>query len=155
MPRPKATPFLWFEKDAEKAAELYVSLIPNSSVTGSQFGPDGSVFVVSFTLDGVPYTALNGGPHYKLSCAFSISVTCDDQEEVDRLWAALGEGGEEKPCGWLTDRFGLSWQIMPRAYFELMGRGSGEQSGRVQTAAMAMKKIDIAVLQHAFDGNTA
>jgi len=112
---PKVTPFLWLESGALDAARFYVSLFPNSEVTGGEAaGPGGPPLTVSFKLDGVEFIALNGGPHFKLNEAFSMSVSCQDQAEVDRLWAALtADGGEPGRCGWLKDRFGVSWQIVP------------------------------------------
>jgi len=113
----KITPFLWFDTQAEDAANLYVSLFGNSRITKvSRYGdagpgPKGSAMVVAFELEGQPFTALNGGPTYKLSAAFSLMVECTDQQDIDRLWSALGDGGTYNVCGWLTDRFGLSWQI--------------------------------------------
>lgn len=150
----KVTPFLWYEKDAEKAAEFYVSLIPESRITETQETPDGGVFIISFELAGQPFTAINGGPHQTLNSAFSVAVTCDDQAEVDALWSALSEGGQEQQCGWLTDRFGLTWQIVPKAFFDLMQAGTPEQAQRVQAAMMKMVKFDIAALETAFAGET-
>src|SRR5215472_8675652 len=124
----KVTPFLWFDDQAEEAARFYVSLFPNSRIGNiSRYGDAGpgkagSVMTVSFELDGLPVTALNGGPNYKFTEAVSFSVSCDDQAEVDHYWSALaGDGGQEGPCGWLKDRWGLSWQIVPNALPELLG----------------------------------
>lgn len=147
----KVTPFLWFVQHAEKAAEFYVSLLPDSRITDVQKNPEGEAFIVTFELGGQAFTAINGGPYQKLNSAFSIVVTCENQAEVDHLWAALGEGGEEQQCGWLTDRFGLTWQIVPKAYFELMKAGSPQQAQRVQTAMHQMVKFDIAALEAAFE----
>ena len=143
------TPFLWFEKDAEKAAQFYSGLIPDSEVTGIEM-MDGKPFIISFTLGGHPYGAINGGPHYKLTAAFSIAVICDGQAEVDRLWDALSEGGEEMQCGWLTDRFGVSWQIVPEQYDALRNAGTPAQARAVVDAMLKMTKFDVAALEAAF-----
>jgi len=156
---PKTSSFLWFHGNAEAAAEFYVSLLPNSEIThverrhGGE--ADGEAFIVSFTLCGNDYTAMNGGPRYTLNEAFSISIVCDGQPEVDRLWAALSEGGRTMACGWLQDRFGVTWQIVPRQFGELMKSGTPEQSGRVMQAMMNQVKFDVAALQAAFDGGAA
>jgi len=153
----KVTPFLWFDNQAEEAARFYVSLFPNSKIGSvSRYGeagpgPAGSAMTVSFELDGLPVTALNGGPNYRFSEAFSFSVACDDQQEVDRLWQALTDGGEEGPCAWLKDRFGLSWQIVPRALPELLGHPDRNRARRAMQAMLQMKKIDIAKLRAAAD----
>jgi predicted 3-demethylubiquinone-9 3-methyltransferase (glyoxalase superfamily) len=141
----------WFDDQGLDAAKLYVSLIPNSRiVTVNEMG--GKVLTVLFSLDGIEYLALNGGPHYKLSPAASIMVYCDDQAEVDRLWTALCEGGAESRCGWLTDRFGLSWQIIPRGFMDLLKSSDKEAVGRAFQAMMTMSKLDLATLQKAYDG---
>lgn len=145
------TPFLWYDNDAEEAARFYVSLIPNSRITDVH-RQDGAAFVVSFELDGVGYTAMNGGPGHPHTDAFSIAVSCDGQAEVDRLWAALTEGGKEIQCGWLVDRFGLSWQVVPKQFYALMSAGTPEQAQRVMKAMLGMVKFDVAALQAAFDG---
>lgn len=144
----------WFDDQALEAAELYVSLIPDSRILsisrypeGQQMAEPGRILTVDFTLAGVPYQALNGGPHFTLSEAASISVSTEDQAETDRLWAALtADGGAESQCGWLKDRFGLSWQIVPRRASDLM---SGPDAAKVWPALMQMRKIDIAVLEAA------
>jgi predicted 3-demethylubiquinone-9 3-methyltransferase (glyoxalase superfamily) len=143
---------LWFDDQGHEAAKLYVSLIPNSRIiTVNEMG--GKVLTVLFSLDGTEYLALNGGPHYKLSPAASIMVHCDDQDEVDRLWAAFLEGGGvESQCGWLTDKFGLSWQIIPRGFTEMMKSGNKEALGRAFQAMMTMKKLHLPTLQKAYDG---
>ena len=146
---PTATPFLWFDGHAKEAAELYVSLLPASEITGVEI-VNGQPFIVSFTLGGHPYIAMNAGDHYKLTPAFSISVICDGQEEVDRLWSALTEGGEELRCGWLTDRFGVTWQIVPKQYDELRHAGTPAQAKAVVDAMMSMIKFDVAALETAF-----
>lgn len=145
---------LWFDGRGEEAAELYVSLLPDSRIE-SVFrpDPDGPALTVEFTLAGAPYMILNGGPHYKLSPAASISVATDDQAETDRLWAALtAEGGEESRCAWLTDRFGVSWQIVPRRLMQLLSAEDRAAAGRAQEAMLGMSKIDIAALEAAFAG---
>ena len=153
----KITPFLWFDNEAEQAAEFYVSLFPNSKITGvSRYGeagpgPAGSAMTVSFELDGLPVTGLNGGPVFKPTEAFSFSVSCEDQAEVDRYWYALTEGGEESQCGWLKDRYGFSWQIVPRALPELLGDPDRARAGRTTQAMLKMKKLDIAKLRDAAD----
>jgi predicted 3-demethylubiquinone-9 3-methyltransferase (glyoxalase superfamily) len=154
----KVHPFLWFDTQAEEAARLYVSLFPNSKVGQiSRYGdagprPKGSVMTVSFELDGLPFTALNGGPQYKFTEAMSLSVSCNDQAEIDRLWDALTEGGEPGPCGWLKDRFGLSWQIVPAAMPQLIGGSDPEKSRRAMEAMFSMTKLDIAKLEAARAG---
>jgi predicted 3-demethylubiquinone-9 3-methyltransferase (glyoxalase superfamily) len=139
---------LWFERQAKQAAEFYVSLLPDSRVETV------SELVVEFTLAGAPLMLLQGGPHYQLSPAASISVLTVDQAETDRLWAALLEGGQESRCGWLVDRYGVSWQIVPQVLPELLGAQDRAAAGRVQQAMMQMSKIDIAGLEAAF-GRTA
>ncbi len=151
------TPFLWFDSSAEDAAKFYVSLFENSHITHlSRYGdagpgPKGSVMVVAFELQGHRFTAINGGPSHKLNEAFSLLVECTDQAEIDRLWDRLGEGGSYNVCGWLKDRFGLSWQIN---YAGLPGMMSGdpEKAGRVMAAMMQMKKIDVKALEDAAAG---
>lgn len=143
----KTAPCLWFDGNGKEAAELYVSLIPNSRIVSDQHP------MVVFELDGRRYMTLDGGPHYKPSPAFSIYVDCEDQAEVDRLWNALLEGGgQESRCGWLTDRFGVSWQIIPKALPRLFSDPDREAAGRAMQAMMSMSKIDVAELQRAFDG---
>ncbi len=143
----KTAPCLWFDGNGQEAAELYVSLIPNSRIISAQHP------MVIFELDGRRYMTLDGGPMYEASPAFSIYVDCEDQAEVDRLWDALLEGGgAEMRCGWLTDRFGVSWQIIPKALPRLFSDPDREAAGRAMQAMMTMKKIDVAELQRAFDG---
>jgi len=157
-PRSKVTPFLWFDGKAEEAAAFYVSLVPGSRITnvtrqgGAGPGPKGAAMTVTFELDGRPFIALNGGPHFKFNEAISFSVSCDSQEEVDRYWAALTEGGEEGRCGWCKDRFGLSWQVTPVALGQMLSDPDPGRSRRVMEAMLAMKKIDIATLRRASDG---
>jgi predicted 3-demethylubiquinone-9 3-methyltransferase (glyoxalase superfamily) len=147
---------LWFDHDAEEAANFYVSLLPNSRILHvaryNEAGPGkpGSVMVVSFELGGVAYLALNGGPVFKFTEAISLSVDCADQAEVDRLWEKLGEGGSYSRCGWLKDRYGLSWQIVPARLPELLGGPDKAGAGRAMAAMLGMAKIDIAALEAAY-----
>jgi predicted 3-demethylubiquinone-9 3-methyltransferase (glyoxalase superfamily) len=158
---PKPTPFLWFDSEAEQAAEQYTSLFPNSRITdvrryGSAGpGAEGTVMTVAFELDGQPFVALNGGPQYRFTEAVSFVVDCETQEEVDRYWDALSAGGEEGPCGWLKDRFGLSWQIVPRRLMELLSDPDAERAQRAMAAMLEMRKLDIAALERAADAVTA
>ena len=151
------TPFLWFDSQAEDAAKLYVSIFGNSRIThvarygDAGPGPKGSVMVVGFELEGRRFTALNGGPVYKLTEAFSLLVDCTEQTDIDRLWAALGDGGAYNVCGWLKDRFGLSWQINYAGLPDLM-TGDPKRAGRVMAAMMQMKKVDIQALKDAAAG---
>ena len=144
------TPFLWFNGQAEEAAKFYTSVFPNSGIGTLSHGPDGKVMVVPFSLNGQPYLALNGGPQFSFNESVSFVVPCEDQEEIDRFWNALtADGGSESMCGWLKDRFGLSWQIVPRQMGTLM---SGPNAGKVMQAMMPMKKLDLAVLEAASRG---
>jgi predicted 3-demethylubiquinone-9 3-methyltransferase (glyoxalase superfamily) len=149
------TPCLWFDTDGEEAANFYTSLFPNSTILNvSRYGEGGpraagTVMTVSFELDGLEFLALNGGPNYTFSEAVSFMVSCADQDEVDRYWEALSEGGEEGPCGWLKDRFGLSWQIVPKALPRLLGDPDPAKAQRVMQAMMGMKKIVIEELEQA------
>ena len=152
----RISPFLWFDTQAEEAANLYVSIFPNSKiVSASRYGeagpgPAGSVMTISFELDGLPVTALNGGPHFKLTEAFSMSVDCADQGEVDRYWDQLiADGGQPSRCGWLKDRFGLSWQIVPRALPRLLQDPDRAKAQRVMGAMLKMSKLDVATLEAA------
>lgn len=145
---------LWFDGTAEPAVALYTSLLPDSRVT-NVFRPDpaGPALLLEFTLAGVPYQALNGGPHYRLTPAASIAVTTHDQADTDRLWHALLEGGgEESMCGWLVDRFGLSWQIVPAVLLRLLTSSDRAASARAQQAMMGMRRLDIAALEAAYRG---
>jgi predicted 3-demethylubiquinone-9 3-methyltransferase (glyoxalase superfamily) len=155
----KITPFLWFDDQAEEAVEFYTSLFDDSRVTNvarygpAGPGPEGSAMTVSFELAGQAFTALNGGPEFSFTEAISFYVSCESQAEVDRLWGALtADGGEESMCGWLKDKYGLSWQIIPNALIELMGDEDAAKAQRVTEAMLQMKKIDIAALQAAYDG---
>jgi predicted 3-demethylubiquinone-9 3-methyltransferase (glyoxalase superfamily) len=150
----RITPFLWFDTQAEDAAKLYVSIFANSRITHlSRYGdagpgPKGSVMVVSFELEGQRFTALNGGPNFRLSEAFSLLVECTEQADVDRLWSALGAGGSYNVCGWLKDRYGLSWQINYAGLPDLIS-GDPARAGRVMGAMMKMQKVDIQALEDA------
>ena len=152
------TPWLWFDTQGEEAATFYASLFPDSRILdvtryGSAGpGPEGAVMTVQFELGGRRYAALNGGPAHRLSEAFSLQVLCDDQGEVDRYWSALAEGGEEGPCGWLKDRFGVSWQIVPRMLPELLGDPDPGRAQRAMQAMLGMRKLDVAALRAAADG---
>lgn len=154
----KITPFLWFDNQAEEAVNLYISIFKNSKIKEvSRYGeagpgPAGSVMVISFELDGQGFTALNGGPNFNFTEAISFLVNCETQEEVDYLWEKLTEGGEEVQCGWLKDKFGLSWQIVPTKLGELMGDPDPVKAQRVTQAMLQMKKLDIAGLQRAYEG---
>jgi len=149
------TSCLWFDTEAEDAARFYTSIFPNSRITSvthyGEAGPReaGMVMVAAFELDGRPFTALNGGPQFTFSEAISFQVMCDDQEQIDHFWDALTEGGEEGPCGWLKDRFGVSWQIVPRRLIELVTAGDPETAKRVTASMMEMRKIVIAELEEA------
>jgi predicted 3-demethylubiquinone-9 3-methyltransferase (glyoxalase superfamily) len=155
----KIAPCLWFDREAEDAARLYVSIFPDSGIDAvSRYGkegfeihgkPEGTAMTVSFHLAGQSFTALNGGPQYRFSEAVSFQVSCETQAEVDHYWSRLGEGGEEGPCGWLKDRFGLSWQIVPTALPRLLGDPDAAKRERVTRAFMGMKKLDIAALERA------
>ena len=153
----KITPFLWFDSQAEAAANFYVSIFNNSRVLGiSRYGeagpgPKGSVMTVDFELDGQRFTGLNGGPHFKFTEAVSFVVHCKTQEEVDTFWGKLLEGGQESQCGWLKDKYGLSWQIVPTILAEMLRDPDPQKSKRVMEAMLKMKKIDIAGLTRAYD----
>ncbi len=157
--KPKVTTFLWFDHDAEEAAAFYVSVFKNSRIVETNRlpparpGETGKVITVVFELEGQRFMALNGGPRYKLTDAVSLFVSCEDQREVDELWATLiAEGGSESRCGWLRDRFGLSWQIIPSVLMEMMCDQDPDKAGRVMNALLAMNKIDIAALRRAHAG---
>jgi predicted 3-demethylubiquinone-9 3-methyltransferase (glyoxalase superfamily) len=146
------SPFLWFESEAHQAAELYVSLFENSSITSVSENPDGSAFVVNFVLDGVEFQAMNSPRSNPFSDAISFFVHADTQERIDELWDALtAEGGEAVACGWLKDRFGLSWQIVPARLMELLGDPDAGRAGRAMQAMLGMQKIIIAELEAAAD----
>src|SRR5437588_11818351 len=153
VPIQKITPFLWFEQQAEEAAGFYASIFPNSKVvkvvrfSAAGPGPAGSAMTVEFQLDGQTFVALNGGPHFKFTEAVSFVVNCESQDEVDAYWEKLSAGGGEVQCGWLKDRFGLSWQIVPTVLSELLSDPDSEKSQRVVKALMTMKKLDIRALK--------
>ena len=151
----KITTCLWFDTEGEEAAKLYTSIFPNSRITDiARYGsagprPEGTVMTVSFELDGQKFLALNGGPQFTFSEAISFQVLCESQDEVDTYWSKLAEGGEEGPCGWLKDRFGLSWQIVPTQLPELLQDPDRERSQRVMAAMLEMGKIDVGALERA------
>jgi predicted 3-demethylubiquinone-9 3-methyltransferase (glyoxalase superfamily) len=156
---PAITPFLWFDSQAEDAANFYVAVFPNSRVVDitrygdAGPGPAGSAMVVSFELDGQPFLALNGGPaHAGFTETISFSVNCPTAADVDRYWSLLTDGGEEGPCGWLKDRFGLSWQIVPAGLPQLLGDPDPERARRAMEAMLSMKKLDLAAMARAAAG---
>ncbi len=152
----KITTFLWYDDKAEEAANLYVSLFKNSRIeTVSRYGdagpgPKGSVMVVNFQIEGQKFMALNGGPHFTFTPAISLVVNCETQEEVDELWDKLSAGGRKDRCGWLQDKYGLSWQIVPTVLGQLMSDPDPEKSSRVMKAMLQMDKLDIQRLQDAY-----
>jgi predicted 3-demethylubiquinone-9 3-methyltransferase (glyoxalase superfamily) len=154
---PKQIPCLWFDGQAEQAAAHYTAIFPNSEVLGiARYGPDqpgqeGQVMTVDFSLDGQRYVGLNGGPQFSFTEAISFQIMCDDQDEVDHYWSALSDGGEEGPCGWVKDRFGVSWQVEPTRLHELIHDPDARRAQRAMQAMLAMKKIDIAELERAAD----
>jgi predicted 3-demethylubiquinone-9 3-methyltransferase (glyoxalase superfamily) len=155
---PRITPNLWFDDDGEEAARFYVSVFPNSEITGitryGEAGPGeaGAVMTVSFVLDGQPFTIINGGPQFTFDEAVSFEISCADQAEVDHYWDTLTEGGEESQCGWLKDRFGLSWQVVPAGWEALLNDGDPARAERAMAAMFGMKKLDLAALEAAADG---
>ena len=154
----KITPFLWFDNQAEEAMNFYVSIFPNSKAGDisrygeSGPGPKGTVMIAQFQLDGQEFTALNGGPNFKFTEAISFVVNCETQEEIDYYWEKLLQGGQEQQCGWLKDKFGLSWQIVPTVFIEMMKKGDPAQTERLMKAVMQMVKLDIPALQRAYEG---
>jgi predicted 3-demethylubiquinone-9 3-methyltransferase (glyoxalase superfamily) len=158
IPMQRITPFLWFDNQAEEAATFYASIFKNSKVGKiarygeAGPGPKGSVMVVEFTLDGQEFVALNGGPLFKFTEAISFVVNCETQEEVDRFWAKLSAGGKEVQCGWLKDKFGLSWQIVPTVLSKLLTDPDPAKSQRVMKVMLKMIKIDIKALEQAYEG---
>ncbi|MFQ6327016.1 VOC family protein [Nocardia sp. CWNU-33] len=144
------TTFFWFDSQAEEAATRYTEIVPNSRVVEVTRHPDGSAFIVAIELDGQSYTLMNGGSGHPLTDAASVQLIVDTQAEVDRLWDALVEGGEPGPCGWLTDRYGLSWQVAPAALAKMMGADPAKTTA-VATALRSMSKIDLQTLQDAYD----
>lgn len=158
----KITTFLWFDSQAEEAASFYVSIFKNSRIVGvtryddesskAAGRPQGSVMTVVFELDGQVFTALNGGPLFKFTEAISLVVNCESQKEVDYFWDKLTAGGQESQCGWLKDRYGVSWQITPTALLEMIADKDPEKSRRTMKAMLTMKKLDVEVLKKAYDG---
>ncbi len=154
----KIIPCLWFDDQAEQAAKYYTLIFKDSKIDNISYygnegpGEKGKVLTVTFQLHGQDYMALNGGPQYKFTPAISLFVNCDNQEEVDYLWEKLSEGGEKGPCGWLTDQFGVSWQIVPTILGKLMADKDAEKAGRVMHAMLQMGKLDIAQLMQAYEG---
>jgi predicted 3-demethylubiquinone-9 3-methyltransferase (glyoxalase superfamily) len=167
MTAPALVPCLWFDTQAEEAARFYTGIFQNSGIgTISRYGeagrevhgrPAGSVMTVEFELNGQPFTALNGGPHFKFNEAVSFQIMCRTQDEVDHYWNRLSQGGDPKTqqCGWLKDKYGLSWQVVPTVLAEMMSDPDKEKSGRAMEAMLQMKKLDIAALKTAFDGRVA
>jgi predicted 3-demethylubiquinone-9 3-methyltransferase (glyoxalase superfamily) len=155
----KITPFLWFDNNAEEAVNLYLSIFKNSKITkvarygDAGPGPKGTVMTIAFQLEGQDFIALNGGPMFKFTEAISLSVDCKTQQEVDELWEKLSAGGQPGQCGWLKDKFGLSWQIVPSALVEMLQDKDAEKLKRVMQAMMQMRKIDIARLRQAYENN--
>lgn len=155
---PKQTPCLWFDGQAEQAAQHYTAIFPNSGIDEvTRYGPDtpgeeGAVMTVEFRLDGQPYVGLNGGPQFTFSEAISFQIMCGDQEEVDHYWSRLSDGGEEGPCGWLKDRFGVSWQVVPTRLYSLLKDPDGARAQRAMQAMLQMHKLVIAELERAADG---
>ena len=155
---PAIVPNLWFDTQAEEAAQFYTSVFPSSRITRvTHYGeagprPAGSVMTVEFVLDGQPYLALNGGPEPTFSDAVSFAITCTTQEEVDSYWEQLTDGGEEGQCGWLRDRFGLAWQVVPAGLDDLMTDPDPQRAARATRAMFGMKKIDLAAMRAAADG---
>ena len=154
----RITPFLWFDNQAEEAMNFYVSIFKNSKAgTVTRYGETGpgakgSVMTARFTLDGQEFVALNGGPQFPFTEAVSFMVNCESQEDVDYYWEKLSAGGKEVQCGWLKDKFGLSWQIVPAEFFELVSKGTQEQADRVMAAMMEMVKMDLPKLKQAYAG---
>jgi len=154
----KITPYLWFDTQAEEAATTYTSIFKDSRIVEVQRygeagpGPKGTAMIVAFEIAGMPLVALNGGPQFKFTEAISFYVNCETQKEVDELWEKLSEGGEKGQCGWLKDKYGVSWQIIPTALPELLGDPDPEKSQRVMKAMLQMSKIDIEALRKAYKG---
>jgi predicted 3-demethylubiquinone-9 3-methyltransferase (glyoxalase superfamily) len=157
-PMKSIVPSLWFDTQAEEAAQFYTTLFPESAITNISYyaeagqKPAGTVLAVSFHLRGQPFLAINGGPEFHFTEAVSFQIECESQAEVDQYWQALSAGGEEGPCGWLKDRYGLSWQVTPIALSQMMSDPDPAKVTRVTAAMMQMQKIDLAELQRAYDG---
>ena len=159
---PRITPFLWFDDQAEEAVKFYVSIFKDSKIAattrydeeGAKAAgrPVGSVMTIAFELAGQEFTALNGGPHFKFTEAISFVVKCETQQDVDYFWSKLAAGGQEVQCGWLKDRYGLSWQVVPEVLLEMIQDKDPEKSKRAMAAMLKMRKLDIAALQQAYDG---
>ena len=148
----KITPFLWFDGKAEEAMNFYVSIFRNAKAGKIMKGPDGSVMGVTFQLEGLQFSALNGGPQFKFTEAISLFVDCKTQQEVDRLWEKLSAGGQKSRCGWLKDKYGLSWQVIPSVLGKLLQDRNREKAGKVMQAMLQMDKIDIKRLKEAYRG---
>ncbi|OAS21059.1 VOC family protein [Paenibacillus oryzisoli] len=149
----KISPFLWFDGNAEEAMNFYTSIFSDSEIESiHRSGPEGKVISGTFSLGGVRYMALNGGPHFKFTPALSLYVNCETQEEVDTLWAKLSEGGQPQRCGWVQDKFGLSWQIIPSILGELLNSTDRVKAARAMNAMLGMQKLDIAALKQAYEG---
>jgi predicted 3-demethylubiquinone-9 3-methyltransferase (glyoxalase superfamily) len=151
-PMQKITTFLTFQGRAEDAVRFYLSIFEGSKILSTMAGPDGAVIGLTFELAGQRMMALNGGPSFTFTSAFSLFVACEDQAEIDRYWARLTDGGKEVQCGWLVDKFGVSWQIVPRTLGDLLGHRDREKAGRAMQAMFEMQKLDIAALERAFEG---
>lgn len=149
----KMTPFLWYQGNVAEAMDFYRSVFPESKVVGTMPGPNGTLMGATFELDGQRFIAFAGGPHLQLTPAVSMYINCESQAEVDELWARLTDGGSESQCGWLVDRFGLSWQIIPSILPKLLSDPDREKAGRAMNAMLKMKKIDIAALERAAAGS--
>lgn len=157
-PIQKITPFLWFNNQAEEAMNFYISIFNNARVLKTSYyseggpAPAGTLMTASFLLEGQEFVALNGGPQFTFTPAISFVVNCHNQDEIDLLWDKLSEGGQQQKCGWLQDRYGVSWQIVPANMGELMGSNDPEKSHRVMMALLQMDKLDISILQQAYNG---
>lgn len=147
----KITPFLWFDRNAEEAVDFYVSIFKNSRVVSKMPGPDGIVLGISFVLDGQEFQAINGGPKFKFTEAISMFIKAETQAEIDDLWERLSAGGEKSRCGWLKDKYGLSWQVVPPILGQLLGDKDQARANQVMMAMLKMDKIDIQALQDAYD----
>src|SRR4051812_36001416 len=154
MARQKITPCLWFDGQAEEAARFYVSLFPDSEITGMTPGPTGAPLVVQFRLAGQDFLALNGGPQFRFNEAISLSIDCRSQSELDELWEKLSAGGSESQCGWLKDRYGLSWQLVPAVLPKLLADPDRGKAGRAMAAMMGMKRLDIRAIEDAALGTS-
>ena len=154
---PRITPNLWFDSEGEQAAEYYVSVFPNSKITNVTYyndagpGPAGTVLTVDFVLDGQEFTAINGGPQFTFDEAISFLINCADQEEIDYYWNTLTDGGAESQCGWLKDRYGVSWQVVPEAWADLLNDPDKDRVARAMQAVLGMRKIDVAAVYAAAD----